>query len=76
MCEVKPDMPCVWVKAWEGGRDLGGEVSILDVQKPVDHRLKGTSSWLKVMRDIRARRDGEPAPVKSSARHVLRIGQR
>ena len=76
MCEVKPDMPCVWVKAWEGGRDLGGETSILDVQKPVDHRLMGTSSWLKVMRDIRARRDGEPSPPKASARYVADTGDR
>jgi hypothetical protein len=74
MCEVKPDMPCVWVKAWEGGRDLKGEASILDVQKPVDHRLKDKSSWLKVMRDIRARRDGAPAPAKASARNLAGSG--
>jgi hypothetical protein len=74
MCEVKPDMPCVWAKAWEGGRDMTGETSILDVQKPVDFRLKNTSSWLKVMREIRARRDGAAAPAKASARYVTGNG--
>jgi len=71
MCEVKPDMPCVWVKAWEGGRDMKGDANILDVQRPIDHRLKDTSSWLKVMREIRARHDGAPVPAKASARYVI-----
>jgi hypothetical protein len=75
MCEVKPDMPCVWVKAWEGGRNMAGEASILDVQKPVDFRLKDSSSWLKVMREIRARRDGAPEPVKASARAMIGGGR-
>ncbi len=68
MCEVKPDMPCVWVKAWEGSQDMFGEASILDVQKPVDNRLKGKSSWLKVIREIRAKKDGELTPAKATAR--------
>lgn len=48
-CEVKPDMPCVWVKAWEGSKDMVNG-NIFDVQRPVDHRMKGTSSWLRLMR--------------------------
>ncbi len=50
-CEVKPEMKCVWVQAWAGARAIGGGAAILDVQKPVDHRLEGRSSWLKVVRD-------------------------
>ena len=50
-CEVKPDMKCVWVAAWEGARAMGGGMSILDVQRPVDNSLKGTSSWLRVVRE-------------------------
>lgn len=53
MCEVKPEMPCVWVKAWEGSTRMGVE-TILDVQHPVDHRLKGRSSWLRVMQEVAA----------------------
>ena len=44
-------MPCVWVKAWEGSRDMAEGDRIRTVQPPVDHRLKGQSSWLAVMRE-------------------------
>lgn len=47
-CEVKPDMPCVWVDAWAGSQRMAGGEMILDVQPPVDRRLQGTSSWLRV----------------------------
>jgi hypothetical protein len=50
-CEVKPEMKCVWVAAWEGAQRMSGGTSILAVQKPVDHSRKGTSSWLRVVRD-------------------------
>lgn len=64
-CEVKPDMKCVWVAAWEGSRDMRGGDRILEIQKPVDHSLKGTSSWLKVVRDLRP--PAAPAKEKKSA---------
>jgi Methylene-tetrahydrofolate reductase C terminal len=50
-CEVIPDMPCVWVKAWEGSRQMAEGDKILDVQKPVDNSIKETSSWLRVVRE-------------------------
>ena len=49
-CEVYPEMPCVWVKAWEGSQQMRGGERILRGQAPVDHRLKGRSSWLAVSR--------------------------
>jgi hypothetical protein len=50
-CEVEPTMRCVWVEAWEGSRRMRkGMTSIQRVQKPVDFRLHGTSSWLRVAR--------------------------
>src|SRR5262249_7597323 len=49
--EVKPEMKGVWVQAWEGSPHMAKGPAILDVQKPVDNRLKGHSSWLKVVRD-------------------------
>jgi Methylene-tetrahydrofolate reductase C terminal len=49
-CEVYPEMPCVWVQAWEGSRTMRGGERILHSQAPVDHRLKGRSSWLAVSR--------------------------
>lgn len=57
-CEVYPDMPCVWVKAWEGSRAMAGGDRISEVQPPVDHRRKGESSWLSVVRT----RTGDAAP--------------
>lgn len=55
-CEVEPNMPCVWVQAWQGSRDMKGGDTILDVQKPVDNSLSGSSSWLRVTSDKAAER--------------------
>jgi Methylene-tetrahydrofolate reductase C terminal len=50
-CEVYPDMPCVWLKAFEGAQNIPGGVDRMKtVQPPVDHRKKGASSWLAVAR--------------------------
>jgi hypothetical protein len=49
-CEVYPEMPCVWVEAWEGSQAMRHGERILHAQHPVDHRLKGRSSWLAVSR--------------------------
>ncbi len=50
-CEVKPEMPCVWVLAWEGNQRLGEEQTPMQVlQLPVDHRLPGKSAWLRELR--------------------------
>ena len=63
-CEVKPEMKCVWVQAWEGSQHMAKGGAILDVQKPVDNRLKGHSSWLKVVRD---KTEPAPTPAKKPA---------
>ena len=54
-CEVKPEMKCVWVAAWEGAQRMSAGMVIVDRQKAVDHSLKGTSSWLRVVREKTAR---------------------
>ena len=56
-CEVEPDMPCVWVKAWEGSRNMIRGDAIKDVQKPVDQSLRETSAWLRVTAQAAAQRD-------------------
>ena len=55
-CEVKPEMRCVWVDAWDGAARMGRDEPILEVQPPVDNALKGTSSWLRVARRLAAER--------------------
>ena len=48
-CEIKAGMPCVWVEAAKGAGEMkrGGEIRT--VQVAVDHSLKGSSSWLRVL---------------------------
>ncbi len=59
-CEVYPEQPCVWVEAWNGSRKMEGGDSILDVQKPLDYRQRGSSSWLRVVRRIATARQQAP----------------
>ena len=49
-CEVKPDMRCVWVDAWEGSSRMRNGESIRVIQIAVDHSLQGCSSWLRVVK--------------------------
>jgi len=50
-CEVDPTMTCVWVLAWEGNKRMyKGEYPIQVLQPPVDDRLRGTSAWLREIR--------------------------
>lgn len=63
-CEVEPDMPCVWVKAWEGSRNMVGGDAILAVQKPVDQSLRETSAWLRVTAHKAAQRESVRVEAK------------
>ena len=58
-CEVKPDMPCVWVLAWEGNRRMNNQQQAIEfVLPPVDMRHKNTSAWLRKVRQ----HHGHPEP--------------
>lgn len=50
-CEVYAEMPCVWVKAFEGSKVMQRGDAIEQDLPPIDHRLKGRSTWLAVARD-------------------------
>jgi hypothetical protein len=52
-CEVKPEMQCIWVKAYERKETLHlpqvWKDHYNDLRPPVDMRLKGTSSWINLI---------------------------
>ncbi|MFK7732780.1 MAG: methylenetetrahydrofolate reductase C-terminal domain-containing protein [Pseudomonadales bacterium] len=51
-CEVDPDMKCVWVTAWQGSQNMReGVQRIQIIQAPLDNRRRGTSAWLRVIRE-------------------------
>jgi hypothetical protein len=57
-CEVRPEMKCVWVLAWEGNKRFRENgYPIQTVQPAVDNRLVGKSAWLRAVR-LRAGVDG------------------
>jgi Methylene-tetrahydrofolate reductase C terminal len=58
-CEVEPDMPCVWVQAWEGSRRMQGGDAIRDQQPPVDYSLRETSAWLRATAQAAARQQAK-----------------
>lgn len=60
-CEVRPEMRCVWVEAYAGALKMRGGGAIAAVQAPVDHRLAGSSSWLRVTREEAAARSARRA---------------
>jgi len=70
-CEVKPEMRCVWVEGWAGAQRMKGGDAIRAVQFAVDHRLQGSSSWLRVVREKTAAGEtsekalGNVVPVRS-----------
>jgi len=49
-CEVKPEMDCVWLLAWERAAQMQtyGD-RILQTHPPVDRSLEGTSAWLNML---------------------------
>ncbi len=50
-CEVKPEMRCVWVDAWEGSRRMKYGDAIHSVQVAVDFSQAGRSYWLITARE-------------------------
>ena len=66
-CEVEPDMPCVWVQAWAGSRQMKGGDAILEVQEPVDQGLRETSAWLRVTAEAASEREAAKVAEKDGA---------
>jgi hypothetical protein len=45
-CEVKPEMDCVWVKAYERSLHTPYKHEMFRLNPPVDWRLQGMASWV------------------------------
>ncbi len=54
-CEVYPDIRCVWLVAYERAEHAGHVADLQLIQRPVDHRRQGQSSWVNYWQG----RDGE-----------------
>ncbi len=45
-CEVYPEIQCVWVTAYDRAEGAGRVSDLTLLQRPIDHRRWGTSSWV------------------------------
>ncbi|MEM7359177.1 MAG: methylenetetrahydrofolate reductase C-terminal domain-containing protein [Pseudomonadota bacterium] len=50
-CEVKPEMRCVWVEAWDGASRMRGGNKIHEVQFATNKAHLGTSAWLRMLKE-------------------------
>ena len=50
-CEVHPDMPCVWVQAYQGAERMGSVARLAQSLPALDQTRAGKSAWLQVARD-------------------------
>ena len=53
-CEVRPEMRCVWLKAYERSREWPliprtWRAEFNHLRPPVDNRLRGDSSWVNLV---------------------------
>lgn len=49
-CEVKPEMKCVWVNAWDGAGLMKTGDTIKDIRRPHRQGMTGKSTWVPIMR--------------------------
>jgi hypothetical protein len=45
-CEVYPELRCVWLEAYERAESQGKAADLSRLQRPIDHRIWGQSSWV------------------------------
>jgi hypothetical protein len=46
-CEIIPEMPCIWVQAWERSKQMSSSgKEMRGLLPPLDRRLEGTSAWV------------------------------
>lgn len=64
-CEVHPAQRCVWVVAHERAEATGRTADLELLQRPIDQRLRGSSSWVNYWlgRDEGLWTDGDRPPL-------------
>jgi hypothetical protein len=75
-CEVFPGQTCVWVTAAERARATGHEGDLALLKRPLDHRRRGTSSWLTYWQGRDDDLTAEPGPQWLAATIRVREGCR
>ena len=52
-CEVIPELPCVWVQAWERSQHMQTYTHEFQlIQPPVNQALQGTSAWINLIEKV------------------------
>jgi Methylene-tetrahydrofolate reductase C terminal len=74
-CEVYPDLQCVWVTAYQRADETGHVADLRRLQRPIDHRKWGESSWVNYWlgrdEDLWTEDDGsDELPTRTSTRSV------
>jgi 5,10-methylenetetrahydrofolate reductase len=64
MCEVNPQIRCVWVESWRGSERMTAKRLPVTPHPPIDHSLAERSSWLRIARE---QASPNSAPVVVSA---------
>jgi 5,10-methylenetetrahydrofolate reductase len=68
-CELRADLPCVWVEGWRGSLKMSAAGLPRIPIPPVEHTEAGSSTWLRVIRS-------EATPQQMPARPQRRSGGR
>lgn len=45
-CEVYPELRCVWLEAYDRAVSAGRQADLSRLQRPIDQRVWGQSSWI------------------------------
>lgn len=62
-CEVIPEMPCVWVQAWQRDSQLAHS-EIQHLQPPLNRQLTHTSAWLNLLEGTDAQAPAGWSPIE------------
>lgn len=75
-CEVKPEMRCVWVLAWDGASRMREGDRIRNVLPPVDRQLAGSSAWLRASREKALARTGATEKERTALAQAFATARR